>query len=282
MVIKTLYSQLKARFAQAGLETPELDARLLLEAALNMTQEDILRQSNESVDNATQEKLEEMAQRRLAHEPVSRILGTRHFWKGQFLISKDTLDPRADSETLVEAVLKHANASKPLRILDIGTGTGCLLLSLLQDLPLATGIGIDISADAIKTATANAQELGLSNRAAFITTHWNDYHPDIPFDAVISNPPYIPDGDIANLPPEVRLYDPAQALAGGVDGLTCYREIIGLLPRFLAKNGFVFLEIGHDQAKSVPLLLSELGFLILQAVPDLSGHTRCLVAHPGN
>jgi release factor glutamine methyltransferase len=152
------------------------------------------------------------------------------------------------------------------------------LLSLLQELPQATGVGVDISADAIQTAGQNAKTLDLSQRATFTLSDWENMAVGQPFDVVISNPPYIATAEIAKLEPEVRQYDPHLALAGGADGLDCYRSIAKLLPRFLTQQGRVFLEIGHDQAGAVKGILAVEGFRVLQVVPDLAGHSRCVVA----
>jgi release factor glutamine methyltransferase len=266
------------RFRDAGLDTPELDARLLVQAALNMRHEDLILEAALSITPEENKKLDDMTARRLKHEPVSRILGTRSFWKSDFKVTPATLDPRADSETLVEAVLKNADKNQPLTILDLGTGTGCLLLSLLQELPQATGTGVDISPEAIKTAQANAESLNLSKRVCFMTKDWKELTPLTIFDIIISNPPYIPLAEIAELTPEVREYDPITALSGGNDGLDCYREIVELLPRLLTPEGKIFLEIGSTQAFSVKGIIAEGDMSVIQTITDLAGHDRCLVA----
>lgn len=278
MTIQSALKEMRDQFRSAGLETPELDARLLVQAALGITQEQLLLNTNKIIIDSECKKLNEMVRRRLLREPVSRILGTRGFWKSEFKVSQETLDPRADSETLIEAVLKHINKEAPLTILDMGTGTGCLLLSLLQELPQATGVGIDISEDAIRTARQNAEALGLSDRAKFMVTSWSNLVVDKAFDVVISNPPYIAEAEISSLAPEVRQYDPVRALAGGKDGLDCYREIAALLPSLMVNRGQVFLEIGSSQAESVRGILAARGLHVLETTQDLAGHDRCLVA----
>lgn len=285
MVTKTAQSvlaDLRAQFTAAGIDTPELDARLLVQAALGMSHEDLVLNFQKPVGGAVDERLREMARRRLAREPVSRILGVRSFWNSEFMVSPDTLDPRADSETLVEAVLEQVDKESPLRILDLGTGTGCLLLSLLQELPQSTGVGVDIAEGAVKIARQNAENLSLKEKSLFIITDWSDFTTEHPFDVVISNPPYIADADMTGLDPEVRQYDPYRALSGGQDGLACYREIIRLMPSWLAKNGKVFFEIGATQAESVKALLAAEGFRVLQTVADLAGNSRCLIAEARN
>jgi release factor glutamine methyltransferase len=275
--IQSILADIRNAFRATGLDTPELDARLLVEAAMGMTHADLLTKADQKITTAQENALEAMTLRRLQREPVSRILGMRSFWKADFKISPATLDPRADSETLIEAVLTHVDKESPLRILDLGTGTGCLLLSLLQELPQATGTGIDISAEAIGIAQQNAEALGLSNRSNFMTKNWKEMTAK-PFDIVISNPPYIPLPEIAGLAPEVREYDPLSALSGGADGLDCYRDIAALLPRLLAPGGMVFFEIGATQAASVKRIVGKAGLSMLQTLTDLAGQDRVLVA----
>lgn len=278
VTVQSILIDMRNRFRAAGLETPELDARLLVEATLGMTQTDLLIKADQEITRAQENALEAMTLRRLQREPVSRIIGMRSFWKADFKISSATLDPRADSETLIEAVLANVDKEQPLAILDLGTGTGCLLLSLLQELPLAMGAGIDISAEAIGIAQQNAESLGLAHRTNFMAIDWKKINDVKMFDVVISNPPYIALPEIAGLAPEVREYDPITALFGGLDGLECYREIAALLPRLLAKEGIVFLEIGSTQAASVKGIVGKVGLSVLQTLTDLAGHDRCLVA----
>lgn len=278
VTIHSVLATMRGQFRAAGLDTPELDARLLAQAALGMTQEDIAIKNNELINETQLKTLTEMTQRRLQREPVSRILGKRAFWKSEFKVSRETLDPRADSETIIEKAVACLDRETAATILDLGTGTGCLLLSLLQELPKATGLGIDISEDAVQTARQNAESLGLSGRSNFMSINWKDFKPEKHFDILISNPPYISTREIENLAPEVNKYDPLRALAGGEDGLDCYREIAALLPRFLAPAGRAFLEIGATQAEDVKGILAACGYHVLEVVPDLSGHNRCVIA----
>ncbi len=277
----TAMADMRLRFKDAGLETPDLDARLLVQAALGVTHEQILLDTKRIVSAPESERLKTFTARRLRHEPVSRILEHRAFWRSDFKISRETLDPRPDSETLIEAVLAYVAETPPKAVLDLGTGTGCLLLSLLQELPGVEGLGIDISADAVATAEENARALGLAGRAAFKATDWAQLEADRRFDIVISNPPYIADAEIETLAPEVRDYDPRRALSGGADGLDCYRDLARLLPGFMTPEGAVFLEIGAGQAKDVKDILAGAGFHVLQVISDIAGHDRCIVAHRG-
>jgi len=263
---------------KAGVENPRLDSRLLLESVLNISHEDLILKSDAEINDADYQNFLKLIDRRKKREPVSRILGYRYFWKSKFFISKETLDPRADTEILVEQVVKYCSENGLSNILDLGTGSGCILLSLLQEFAQTKGVGIDLSADAIKTSNKNANALNLEDRAEFINCSWNDFIPNCKFDAVVSNPPYIIYGDIKSLEDEVKEYDPIRALSGGSDGLECYREIVKLLPNFLKKSSWVFFEIGYNQGYDVQKILADGGFTILEIVKDLAGCDRCIVA----
>lgn len=267
--------------AAVGVENAGRDARLLVAAASGCTTADIIAHPERPLSDAVRERLEGMLGRRCAAEPVSRILGEREFYGRRFALSAATLDPRPDSETLIEATLgiveREDWGDKPIRILDVGTGTGCLLLTLLAELPMATGLGTDISREALATAAANADKLGLAERSAF---ELHDVLDGIAgsFDLVISNPPYIASGEIAGLSREVREFDPHAALDGGADGLDIYREIAAGLGRVL--RGWLVLEVGAGQAEDVALVLQQ-GFVKtrraeLSRHSDLGGHIRCV------
>ncbi len=211
--------------------------------------------------------------------PLSRILGTREFWGLSFSLNADTLDPRPDSETLIEAVLTwvkaHNLGKAPLRILDLGTGSGCLLLSLLTELPNASGVGVDISPNALTKAQENAKALGLSQRVSFINSSWTQGLTG-QFDIVISNPPYIPTEEIASLEANVREFDPLRALDGGKEGLDCYRLILKDLSRLLAPTHRCFFEMGSTQEKSLSDLCQSFGYNVLQTHYDLENRPRVL------
>lgn len=211
--------------------------------------------------------------------PLSRILGTREFWGLPFSLNEDTLDPRPDSETLIEAVLTwvkaHNMEKAPLRILDLGTGSGCLLLALLSELPNALGIGVDISQNALAQAQENADALGLSQRVSFINTSWTQGLNGL-FDIIISNPPYIPTEEIASLEANVREFDPLRALDGGKEGLDCYKLILGDLSRLLAPTHRCFFEMGSTQEKSLSELCQSYGYNALHTHYDLENRPRVL------
>jgi release factor glutamine methyltransferase len=217
-----------------------------------------------------------LVSRREAREPLALILGTREFWSLEFAVSPATLIPRPDSETLVEAaVAEFANRAPPDRVLDLGTGTGCLLLATLAEFPHAFGIGIDLSAEAVALAARNAAALDMTDRTAFLCSDWAGAVGGR-FDLILCNPPYIPSGELANLMPEVARYEPKSALDGGQDGFAAYRSIIPGLPRLLAPDGSAILELGQGQAETAAGLARDTGF---QATlrRDLSGIDRVLV-----
>ncbi len=256
----------------AGIAKPRLDARLLLAACLG---------SDGCPSEATHARLEPMLARRMAGEPVSRILGRREFWSLDFALSPATLDPRPDSETIVEAALARiADRRLGLRIADLGTGTGCLLLALLSELPNASGVGVDIDGGAARMAAANARRLGLAARASFMAGDWGAGLIR-EFDCVLSNPPYIPSADIAGLPPEVRC-DPRAALDGGRDGLDGIRGAAAAAAHLLKPGGLALIEIGAGQARAAAGIAGRAGLRLLAMDKDLAGHPRVMVALAGD
>ena len=268
--------QATSRLRGAEIESAATDARLLIAAAARLSREEMLRDPDLELGPEEKIRADAMIRRRAQREPVSRILGRREFRSLDFEITSATLDPRADSESIVEAAIDCAQrmGGKP-SILDVGTGTGCLLLSVLHTLPDATGIGADIDPDAIAVARRNAKSLGCDTRAAFQTGDWLSGIMG-GFDIVISNPPYIPTGDITNLAPEVSRYDPRAALDGGSDGLDAYRILSDRIPGVLSPSGIALFEIGTGQADAVTALFLADGWLPLGSRADLAGHTRCL------
>jgi release factor glutamine methyltransferase len=265
------------KLQEAGIETARLDARLLLQSVLGVTREQLLIEAGRELRSAEKQQFEALVQRRLNREPMSQILGTREFWGLEFEVTKDTLAPRPDSETIIASLLVYKpNRSQPLSMLDLGTGTGCLLLSALSEYPQATGLGVDISEEALVVAEKNAQRLGLENRVEFKKSYWNSKINGV-WDVVISNPPYIPTEEIPQLSPEVATYEPILALDGGGDGLDCYRAITSFLPSILAENGIALLEVGAGQANDVAALVSGQGLKVAQVAYDLAGIARCII-----
>ena len=262
---------------EAGVAQPHTDARILLAHALGRPGERLYGLEDLPVDGAEAARFARMITRRQAREPVSRIVGWRGFWDLELELGPATLDPRPDSETLVEAVQagfpdRHARLS----ILDLGTGTGCLLLAALRLYPRATGLGIDLSDACVTVARNNAGRHGLADRARFRAGNWCRGIEDR-FEVILCNPPYVASGTIATLEPEVAVHDPALALDGGSDGLGCYRELAPQLARRLADGGRVFLEIGHDQRDGVAQIALDAGLAPLAVRRDLAGRDRCLV-----
>lgn len=277
MKIGAVLAGASARLAAAGIDGPMREARLLLQAAGAIPVATQLAFPEREVEPAAVERLMQLLERRAAREPMAHILGRREFWSLPFKVTADTLDPRPDSETLVQAVLgQMPDRSAPLRLLDLGTGTGCLLLALLHELPQATGVGIDISADALAVAEENAAALGLARRAEFRRGDWDEGIGPA-FDVVISNPPYIPSGDIAGLQPEVARHEPRLALDGGPDGLACYRRIGPAAARLLTAGGLAAFEVGAGQDESVAAIGRTAGLGHLATVTDLSAVPRCVL-----
>jgi release factor glutamine methyltransferase len=266
-----------ARLTGAGIERPHAEARLLLEAATGLSRASVIAFPERTLGNAEARSFEQMVVRRCRHEPASRILGRREFWSLSFAVTPATLDPRPDSEALVGAVLAEVkDRAAGISIIDLGTGTGCLLLALLSDLPNAKGIGVDLSAAAIAVAQSNAEALHLTARARFLRDDWARHVSDR-FDIVVSNPPYIETGAIAQLAAEVAEYDPRAALDGGSDGLDAYRALLPHAKRLLAAGGIVALEIGQGQGPAIRDLAQGAGLRESGSACDLAGIERCLM-----
>lgn len=244
-----------SRLQSAGIDTAAYDAKIILE------------------DVVAPEQIAQIVARRVAGEPLWRILGYRDFWKHRFYLSPETLEPRPDTETLIETVLQSAPQAK--RILDVGTGTGCILLSLLHEYPDATGVGVDIQEGALQAARANAGRLNLANRATFLKSNWCDSAQG-QFDVIVSNPPYIPTCDIANLESNVRNFDPILALDGGNDGLTPYKKLLPQCKKHLVRGGRLFFEIGIGQVDDITRLVEENSATLIRVVRDLNGVERVL------
>jgi release factor glutamine methyltransferase len=273
MHLKDFIRQSIETLKQAKIDNPQLDARLLAGHALKLDRAELLSQSQRELSLQEIQTIEKLVERRGQGESVARIVGKREFWGLEFGLNEATLEPRPDTETVVEAVLKQGRGSK--RILDLGTGTGCLLLALLHELPGATGLGVDVNPHAVAQASTNAKELGLSARAAFRVGSWLSGITES-FDVIVSNPPYIPSRDIPGLMREVREHDPLLALDGGADGLGPYRELAPILTNFLNAGGLVAFEVGQGQLAVVSDLLRRNGFSHVSAHKDLGGVERCV------
>lgn len=268
-------------FRKAGIDSPDADARLLIAEALDIGRTELMVEGERAITPEQLQAIDALAARRLKREPVARILGRKEFWSLSLNISGAVLVPRPETETVIEAALDFAVRGglrvEPLRVLDIGTGSGALLLALLSELPNARGTATDISAAALEVARGNAERLGLAARCTFIEC---DIAAGVtgPFDLIVSNPPYIAHDDIATLEPEVRDYDPSLALDGGNDGLDAYRAIAHDARRLLASGGRLIVELGAGQESAVRALFADIGMTVGSTRNDLAGIPRALSA----
>lgn len=277
--------RLTQELRERGLDTPELDARLLIGYALGLDHGGLVTQAGRAMTQREFDVVAAVAARRLAREPVARIIGRKEFWSLSLGLNMQTLVPRPETETVVEAALAALDRggvrTRPLRILDLGTGSGALMLALLSELPAAFGIGTDISSEALCCARDNAAVLGLARRASFVACDYGEALAG-PFDLIVSNPPYIAHGDIAALAPEVGAFDPPRALDGGIDGLDGHRAIAADVRRLLARSGWLVVELGAGQADPVISLMQSAGLVPAEPLrPDLAGIARALVLRPG-
>ena len=268
-----------AALTVAGCEEPRRRARWVIAAALRMSPAEVFARPERVLGAPELARIAAIRERVAAREPLGRVLGQREFWGLDFALTPDTLEPRPESETIVEAVLARlADRGAPYRFLDLGTGTGCLLLALLSEYPRANGVGIDLAPGAAATARLNAAALGLDTRASFAAGDWGRGLAGGGFDAAVANPPYIATAALAGLPPEVREHDPRLALDGGEDGLAAYRALAADLSRLLVPGGLFAGEIGMGQEEAVAAILGAGGLAVEAVVPDLAGIARCLVA----
>lgn len=280
LTLYQLYRRTLRTLKSAGLVTPETDAKLLLEHATGTTQLDLIVNQDMEIDEDKVDALDLIVARRIAGEPVHRILGWREFHGLRLALSPGTLEPRPDTETLVDAVVPHLKALEARgispRIIDLGTGTGAIALALLKECRKATAVGVDISEEALATAGDNASSEGISFRFEALRSDWFA-QVEGKFHAIVSNPPYIRSNEIAGLQREVRMFDPAAALDGGPDGLTAYRILAAQSASFLQPDGIVAIEIGHDQQAEVTDLFEAQGYIVISAPKDLGGNDRVLV-----
>ena len=282
--LNTLFTTLVVSFREHNVPTPELDARLIICHMAGLTHEAFAMHPERPLGEEALRDIMRAANRRCAREPVSRIIGKREFWGLDFMLGASSLDPRPDTETLVQAALDAAadhTGDEPLTILDIGTGSGCILIALLHELSAAQGVGTDRNRETLKIARANARRHQIGGRASFVCTSWLDGLSGS-FDIVVSNPPYIRSGEISSLEPEVAGYDPHDALDGGSDGLDAYRWIVPRLARVLKPGGWALFEVGYGQARDICALFQAEGngstYDELHQRSDLAGQIRCIAA----
>ncbi len=270
-------------FEKANISSARLDGRLLLQFVLGCDQTYIVLHPDTKLSDAQSKQYANLVSRRASNEPVAKIIGVKEFWSLPFYTTKDTLDPRPDSETLIETIVNlchNTDFPSPRHILDIGTGTGCLLLSLLHEFPEAKGVGVDISKAALSVSQKNAHQLGLSSRTTLLQSNWLSAVKDT-FDLVISNPPYIPKGNMPSLAKDLS-FDPQNALTyqddddpATEDGLSAYRHIAKTVGKHLNKNGHILVEYGQDQHEGVKDIFQNHGFVWISDHKDLAGIIRC-------
>lgn len=273
-LIATQLQQARDTLAPVAGANAALEARLLAQHAWGMAPEELLREANGEREAAP---LAALVARRRTAEPISQILGYKEFWRDRFVVTQAVLTPRADSETLIETLLRlRPDTQAALRLLDLGTGSGCLLLSALREYPNARGLGIDQSDTALGVATQNAAHLRLQERVTFVRSNWCSNLGEHKFDVVLANPPYIPTADIASLDADVRSFEPHAALDGGPDGLDCYRDILQQLTAHVMPGALVLFEVGMGQADAVAAMATP-DFTLHSIVPDLAGIARVVV-----
>ena len=276
----TAWKSAQAKLKTGRIDSPSIDARLLLEAATGASRTDILTDPYRAVTPEQQVELDAYVERRLRREPVSRILGKKGFWKIMLNVTPDVLSPRPDTEAILDVALLHYPPHEAFTVLDMGTGSGAILLAILAERAGARGVGTDVSTEALAVARENAANLDLDGRCDFLRTEWAAGLADHSFDMVVSNPPYIPSDDIDDLDPEVRDHDPRLALDGGPDGLTAYRELVPEIARVMKPGGVFAVEIGWDQGPAVSALFREAGFEDVKVVKDLSDRDRVVTNGP--
>ncbi|GAA4663546.1 peptide chain release factor N(5)-glutamine methyltransferase [Bartonella pachyuromydis] len=278
--LNNIIRQTQEKLRAQGISEANLEAKLLVEWITNTNTSDRVLQPNLCLSFEEIAQLKKVIQRRIAGEPVYRIIGAREFYGISFVLSQETLEPRPDTETLVDLVLpllkKQSETSEKTTLLDMGTGSGAIAIAILKQVPQSYAVAVDISKNALQTATKNAKNVGVINRFKPLLSDWFDSVTG-QFDLIISNPPYIPERDIQNLAKEVRLYDPLRALVGGKDGLDFYRKLSAKAANYLKAEGYVAVEIGYSQEKKVCDLFEKNGFKCLEIREDLSGIPRALL-----
>lgn len=270
----------QARLKSGRIDSPAIDARVLLEAAAEVTRTDILTDPYRAMSGEQLARYDGFIERRLRREPVSRIVGRKGFWKIMLSVTPDVLSPRPDTETILDVALLAFQPHQAFEMIDLGTGSGAILLATLAERMGARGLGTDISSEALAVARENAANLDLNDRAAFLRTEWAAGLEDHSFDLVVSNPPYIPTHDIPGLDPEVRDHDPHLALDGGLDGLQAYRDLAPEVRRILRPGGVFAVEIGWDQGAAVKSLFEAAGFDQVKVVKDLGDRDRVVTNGP--
>lgn len=268
-VSESLREEIITALIKAGISSPRLETDIILKNAAP---------SYPEISPEEKERAQSMLQRRIAHEPLDKIIGEREFYKSVFKVNQDVLTPRPDTEILVEEAINILQEKEAGIVVDLGTGSGCILLSILKDCPNTKGIGVDISKKALSVAKENAQRLGVEDHCTFQNCSWQQLEiASESVDMIVTNPPYIASQEIETLEKEVKDYDPRVALDGGEDGYRCYQEIAQIAPRLLKKNGYILLEAGMGQAQKIKEIFEKEGLLFQKTAKDLGGINRCVI-----
>ena len=275
MILKEIQRKLCNNFSIIGIETPELDARIILKEVLSLDDKDLILKESLDIPNELIEKIIAIESRRLNGEPISKIFKKRDFYNSTFLISNDVLDPRPETELIVEIANNFIDKNEVQNILDLGTGSGCILLSILKENKMINGLGIDLSKDAISIAKQNSKKLNLETQSNFLISNWMS-SVNYKYDLVVSNPPYIASEDIKKLSKSVKIYDPILSLDGGDDGLNSYRLIASDLKRVVSKNALIIIEIGYNQSLQVIEIFKKNNFKLMKKYNDINGLDRVL------
>ena len=275
MILKEIQRKLCNNFSIFGIETPELDARIILKEVLSLDDKDLILKDSLDIPDEMIEEIIAIESRRLNGEPISKIFKKRDFYNSTFLISNDVLDPRPETELIVEIANNYINKNEVKNILDLGTGSGCILLSILKENKMINGLGIDLSKDAINIAKQNSKKLNLETQSNFLISNWMSSL-NYKYDLVVSNPPYIASDDIKKLSKSVKFYDPILSLDGGDDGLNSYRLIASDLKRVVSKNALIIIEIGYNQSLQVIEIFKKNNFKLMKKYNDINGLDRVL------
>ena len=275
MILSEIKKKLSKNFSISGIETSELDARLILKEILSFDDKELIINENYNIPERFIKEIFAIGERRLKGEPISKIFKKRNFYKSTFIISNDVLDPRPETELIVEIANNFIKKNEVKNILDLGTGSGCILLSVLKENKMINGLGIDLSKEAINIAQKNSKKLQVEKQSNFLISNWMESI-NFKFDVVVSNPPYIPSKDIKKLSKDVKKFDPLISLDGGEDGLSCYRLIVKDLKRVITKNAIIIIEIGCNQSKLVEEIFKKNDFKLVKKYNDINGLDRVL------
>lgn len=275
MILKEIQRKLCNNFSTIGIETPELDARIILKEVLFLDDKDLILKESLDIPEEMIEKIITIESRRLNGEPISKIFKKRDFYNSTFVISNDVLDPRPETELIVEIANNYINKNEVKNILDLGTGSGCILLSILKENRMINGLGIDLSKEAISIAKQNSKKLNLETQSNFLVSNWMS-SVNYKYDLVVSNPPYIASEDIKKLSKSVKIYDPILSLDGGDDGLNSYRLIASDLKRIISMNALIIIEIGYNQSLQVIDIFKKNDFKLIKKYNDINGLDRVL------